>query len=78
MVSIAARTRLVSRHGTKLILFTMCLGVFIAQLDSQVVNLAIKHIGTDLNYLGGGLVELAGALIAFAFVPDDALEQRKA
>ena len=49
MVSLAARTRLVSRHIPKLILFTMCLGVFIAQLDSQVVNLAIKHIGTDLN-----------------------------
>jgi len=27
----------------------MSLGVFIAQLDSQVVNLAIKHIGSDLN-----------------------------
>ena len=49
MVSLAARTRLAARRGTTVILFTMCLGVFIAQLDSQVVNLAIKHIGSDLN-----------------------------
>jgi DHA2 family methylenomycin A resistance protein-like MFS transporter len=49
MVSLAARTRLLSRPSTAVILFTMCLGVFIAQLDSQVVNLAIKHIGSDLN-----------------------------
>jgi DHA2 family methylenomycin A resistance protein-like MFS transporter len=49
MVSLAARTRLASRRSTTVILFTMCLGVFIAQLDSQVVNLAIKHIGSDLN-----------------------------
>jgi DHA2 family methylenomycin A resistance protein-like MFS transporter len=35
--------------GTAVILFTTCLGVFIAQLDSQVVNLAIKHIGSDLD-----------------------------
>jgi hypothetical protein len=33
--------------------------------------------GLRLAYLGGGLVELTGALIAIAFVPDDALEQRK-
>jgi hypothetical protein len=49
MVSLAARTRLASRRSTTVILFTMCLDVFIAQLDSQVVNLAIKHIGSDLN-----------------------------
>jgi EmrB/QacA subfamily drug resistance transporter len=30
-------------------LFTMCLGVFVAQLDSSVVNLAVKHIGSDLD-----------------------------
>jgi EmrB/QacA subfamily drug resistance transporter len=49
MVSLAARIRLPSRRSTTVILFTTCLGVFIAQLDSQVVNLAIKHIGSDLN-----------------------------
>src|SRR5262245_6855137 len=31
------------------VLFTMCLGVFVAQLDSSVVNLAVKHSGGDLN-----------------------------
>jgi MFS transporter, DHA2 family, methylenomycin A resistance protein len=49
MVSLAARIHLPSRRSTTVILFTTCLGVFIAQLDSQVVNLAIKHIGNDLN-----------------------------
>src|SRR5437867_3585472 len=40
--------RVAHRHAA-VILFTMSLGVFIAQLDSQVVNLAIKSIGSDLN-----------------------------
>jgi MFS transporter, DHA2 family, methylenomycin A resistance protein len=35
--------------GHTAILFTMCLGVLIAQLDSSVVNLALKHIGSDLD-----------------------------
>src|SRR5262245_14408800 len=48
MVSVAACTHRI-RHDTRVILFTMCLGVFIAQLDSQVVNLAIKQIGSDLG-----------------------------
>src|SRR4029453_475364 len=39
----------VARRQAAMILFTMSLGVFIAQLDSQVVNLAIKDIGSDLN-----------------------------
>jgi MFS transporter, DHA2 family, methylenomycin A resistance protein len=39
----------VSRRHAGVVLFTMSLGVFIAQLDSQVVNLAIKAIGSDLN-----------------------------
>src|SRR5215468_3280960 len=38
-----------TRRQTAVILFTTSLGVFIAQLDSQVVNLAIKDIGRDLN-----------------------------
>lgn len=38
------------RRGSEAaILFAMCLGVFIAQLDSTVVYLAIKHIGGSLN-----------------------------
>jgi MFS transporter, DHA2 family, methylenomycin A resistance protein len=50
MASVADRAHdIVRRHGTAAILFTMCIGTFIAQLDSQVVNLAIKHIGSDLD-----------------------------
>ena len=32
-----------------LILLTMSLGVLIAQIDTSVVNLAVKPIGTDLK-----------------------------
>lgn len=32
-----------------MLLFAMCLGVFIAQLDSQVVNLALRQIGVSLG-----------------------------
>src|SRR5215831_8450946 len=49
MVSLAVPTDRISRPQTAVILFTMSLGVFIAQLDSQVVNLAIKDIGSNLN-----------------------------
>ena len=49
MVSAAVPTDQTSRRPAAVILFTMSLGVFIAQLDSQVVNLAIKDIGGDLN-----------------------------
>src|ERR687887_180573 len=34
-------------HGT--ILFIMCLGVLVAQLDSSVVNLALQPISRDLD-----------------------------
>ncbi|MFL6803181.1 MAG: MFS transporter [Xanthobacteraceae bacterium] len=48
-----ARTIFAARNGARAnknaILFTMCLGVFVAQLDSSVVNLAVKHIGSDLD-----------------------------
>ena len=50
MADIAARAdHAIRSHGKTVVLFTMCLGVFIAQLDSQVVNLAIKQIGADLK-----------------------------
>lgn len=49
MVSAAVPTDQTFRRQAAVILFTMSLGVFIAQLDSQVVNLAIKDIGGDLN-----------------------------
>jgi hypothetical protein len=34
--------------------------------------------GLRLAYLGGALVELAGAAIAFAFIRADSMEQRHA
>jgi DHA2 family methylenomycin A resistance protein-like MFS transporter len=36
-------------QGTTLILLTMSLGVLIAQIDTSVVNLAVKQIGADLH-----------------------------
>jgi DHA2 family methylenomycin A resistance protein-like MFS transporter len=52
MVAISADA--VSRQRAtrlRLVLFTMCLGVLIAQLDTSVVNLALRPIGADL-YIG--------------------------
>ena len=46
---VSATASIERRHSHNVILLTMCLGVFIAQLDSQVVNLAVKQIGSDLN-----------------------------
>jgi DHA2 family methylenomycin A resistance protein-like MFS transporter len=36
-------------NGRSLILLTMCLGVLVAQIDTSVVNLALKHISADLT-----------------------------
>jgi DHA2 family methylenomycin A resistance protein-like MFS transporter len=36
-------------NAKSLVLFTTCLAVFIAQLDTSVVNLALKHIGASLS-----------------------------
>jgi len=36
-------------HANALILLTMSLGVLIAQIDTSVVNLAVKHIGVDFK-----------------------------
>jgi DHA2 family methylenomycin A resistance protein-like MFS transporter len=36
-------------RGKTAILITMCLGVYLAQLDSTVVYLGLKHIGDDLR-----------------------------
>jgi EmrB/QacA subfamily drug resistance transporter len=38
-----------ARDTRPMVLFTMCLAVFIAQLDTSVVNLALKHISTSLQ-----------------------------
>jgi MFS transporter, DHA2 family, methylenomycin A resistance protein len=43
----SARSRMA--HGTTLILQTMSLGVLIAQIDTSVVNLAVKQIAANLN-----------------------------
>jgi len=37
------------QHKQSAILLAMCLGVFIAQLDSSVVNLALKQVGEELG-----------------------------
>jgi hypothetical protein len=43
----AARPR--DRHSAALILLTMSFGVLIAQIDTSVVNLALRHIGAALS-----------------------------
>lgn len=43
----SARSR--AAHGTTLILLTMSFGVLIAQIDTSVVNLAVKQIGARLD-----------------------------
>ena len=52
-------TTLSDRHTTSWnatgVLLTMCLGVLVAQIDTSVVNLALKHIGADLKADIGGL-----------------------
>ena len=45
-IGAASRSQATER---RLILFTMCLGVLIAQVDTSVVNLALAPIGADLN-----------------------------
>jgi EmrB/QacA subfamily drug resistance transporter len=51
--SVAAVDRFDRRHGSApafpAVLVTTCLAVFLAQLDTSVVNLALKHIGSDLR-----------------------------
>src|SRR5215475_4707245 len=47
LTSAAPRARL--KQGTAVILLTMSLGVLIAQIDTSVVNLAVKEIGASLD-----------------------------
>jgi MFS transporter, DHA2 family, methylenomycin A resistance protein len=49
MTTILAPARSRAAHGTSLILLTMSLGVLIAQIDTSVVNLAVKEIGAKLD-----------------------------
>ena len=53
------------KANTQIVLFTMCLGVLIAQLDTSVVNLAIRHIGQDL---GVGIRKLQWVVDAYNLV----------
>ena len=49
-VSLARSSTATPTHAsTTVVLVTMCLGVFLAQLDSSVVYLGLKHIGDDLR-----------------------------
>jgi EmrB/QacA subfamily drug resistance transporter len=48
-IAMPAKTAAHQGARTGFILFAMCLGVFIAQLDSSVVYLAVSNIGKDLN-----------------------------
>jgi EmrB/QacA subfamily drug resistance transporter len=47
LITAAPRTR--TKQGTAVILLTMSLGVLIAQIDTSVINLALKEIGTSLD-----------------------------
>ena len=59
---VSATASIHHRHGHTAILLAICLGVFIAQLDSQVVNLAVKQIGSDL---GAGISQLQWVLDSY-------------
>ena len=54
-----------ARPATSLILLTMSLGVLIAQIDTSVVNLAVKSIGTDLK---ASVTELQWIVDVYNFV----------
>src|SRR5262245_61335269 len=54
-----------ARPASGLILFTMSLGVLIAQIDTSVVNLAVKPIGTDLK---ASVTELQWIVDVYNFV----------
>jgi MFS transporter, DHA2 family, methylenomycin A resistance protein len=65
MAMILAPARLRGTHGTTLILLTMSLGVLIAQIDTSVVNLAVKEIGARL---GAGVTALQWVADAYNLV----------
>jgi len=52
-------------HGSTLILLTMSLGVLVAQIDTSVVNLAVKEIGAKL---GAGVTALQWVVDAYNLV----------
>jgi EmrB/QacA subfamily drug resistance transporter len=65
MTLIAAAPRVRIQQGTAVILLTMSLGVLIAQIDTSVVNLAVKDIGTNL---GAGVTALQWVVDAYNLV----------
>src|SRR5580704_3149463 len=65
MTMTASSVRTHSAHSTSLILLTMSLGVLIAQVDTSVVNLALKAIGADL---GSGVTALQWVVDAYNLV----------
>src|SRR5438105_4147028 len=48
-ITISPQNAARAQQRTGLVLLAMCLGVFIAQLDSSVVYLAVSNIGRELN-----------------------------
>jgi EmrB/QacA subfamily drug resistance transporter len=65
MTSITSAPRVRILQGTTVILLTMSLGVLIAQIDTSVVNLAVKQIGTSL---GAGVTALQWIVDAYNLV----------
>jgi len=66
MIIAPARSRLA--HGTMLILLTTSLSVPIAQINTSVVNLAVKEIGTRL---GAGVTALQWGVDAYNLVQSE-------
>jgi DHA2 family methylenomycin A resistance protein-like MFS transporter len=65
MTMTASSARMRAGSGTSLILLTMSLGVLIAQIDTSVVNLAVKEIGASLD---AGVTALQWVLDAYNLV----------
>jgi MFS transporter, DHA2 family, methylenomycin A resistance protein len=60
-----ASTRSRAAHGSAVVLLTMSLGVLVAQIDTSVVNLAVKQIGASL---GAGITALQWVVDAYNLV----------
>jgi hypothetical protein len=65
MTPITATPRRRTKQGPTVILLTMSLGVLIAQIDTSVVNLAVKEIGESL---GAGVTALQWVVDAYNLV----------
>jgi MFS transporter, DHA2 family, methylenomycin A resistance protein len=65
MIMIAATPRVRVQQGTAVILLTMSLGVLIAQIDTSVINLAVKNVGASL---GAGVTALQWIVDAYNLV----------